>query len=564
MNFNDMKYERPDFDALSKEMSGHIQQLKNAKTPEEFLSEFKKMNICRVHLNTMVTLAQVRHTINTADPFYDNENTYWDETMPKYQALDNQFIAACVQYPDRSALLKEIPETFFQLGECALKSFDEKIIPEMVEENRLTSEYGKLKASAKIEFDGEMLNLAQIAAKTESKDRNTRKRAYDAKIAFYQAHEKEFDSIYDQLVHLRDTMAKKLGYSNYVEMAYYRMNRLDYDGKMIADYRDQIRSYVTPAAGRIYEKQRQRLGYDKLEYYDMVYEFKDGNPTPKGTPEQLIEDASKMYHEMSRETGEFIDVMVNNNLWDLISRPNKEMGGYCTEIQEYKVPFIFSNFNGTSGDVNVLTHEAGHAFQSYMSKGIDIPDISFPTMESCEIDSMSMEFFAYPWLKLFFQQDADKYRYSHLCGTLTFLPYGVLVDHFQQAVYENPDLTPDQRKGIWRTLEKQYMPFKNYDGCEFLEKGCWRFQQGHIFESPFYYIDYTLAQVCAQQFFIRMNKKDPDAWKDYIHLCKLGGTLSFTKLVKEAGLQVPFENGCIPAVVDNLEAYLNNIDDSAL
>ena len=560
MKFNEMKYERPNMQNLTEQMTEYLDALEKANSADAFMPIFKTINKCRGHLQTMVTLVQIRHSIDTSDEFYDTENNYWDETLPSYQQIENRFVRICVNAPFRTDLLKSIPETFFKLGECALKSYDPKIIPLLVEENKLSTEYGKLKASAKIPFESEVLNLAQIGAKEIDPDRDVRKKASDAKYAFYAEHKDEFESIYDRMVHVRSKMAAEMGYKNYVELAYYRMNRLDYNADMVAGYRRQILKWITPEAEAIYEKQRKRLGYDVLEYFDLKYEYPDGNATPTGTPDQLVESAVKMYHEMSPETGEFIDLMNNNQLWDLVSRPNKEMGGYTTDILDYKCPFIFSNFNGTSADIDVLTHEAGHAFQSYMSRNIDIPDITFPTMESCEIHSMSMEFFAHPWMNLFFHKDTEKYLYSHTCGTLTFLPYGALVDHFQQEVYENQEWTPADRNACWRRLEKQYLPYKNYDGCSFLEEGCYWFQQNHIFQSPFYYIDYTLAQVCALQFFVRMQKKDPTAWRDYIHLCTLGGTMSFTNLVKEANLTIPFEDGCMERVVKEIDAYLETFN----
>ncbi len=562
--FNDMKYTRPDFDETKSKMDNLVSRMKQAQDAETFLKAFWEMNEVRRHLYTMITLVSIRHSINTADEFYDAENDYWDETTPQYSIIENELTKTVLEAPFREELLKEIPETYFQLGECAIKSFDPKIVPLLIEENKLTSEYGKLKSSAKISFDGEVLNLSEIQAKGDTPDRQVRKGASEAKAAWYQEHEAQFDEIYDKLVKLRDQMAKELGYNNYVELGYYRMNRLDYNAEMVAGYRKQILDYVTPAATRLYEKQRERIGYDHLAYYDLGFSFKSGNAKPHGNPDELVSYAVKMYHEMSEETGAFIDVMNSNQLWDLVSRPNKVMGGYETELYEYDVPFIFSNFNGTKGDVDVLTHEAGHAFQAYMADQIPLIDVKCPTMESAEIDSMSMEFFAYPWMNLFFQEEADKYRYSHMMGTITFLPYGVLVDHFQQEVYEHPEMTPAERKACWRKLEKMYLPFKDYEGTPLFEEGAWWYQQDHIFESPFYYIDYTLAQVCAQQFFIRMDEKDPTYWEDYKKLLRLGGTLSFTKLVKEAGLKVPFEEGTVQEIVSYLENYLNKIDDKAL
>ena len=564
MKFSEMKYERPDIAMVSAAMKKDLDTLKTCASPKEFMEVFRKINARRNSLQTTVTLCQVRHTINTADAFYSAENDYWDETLPALQGLDSEFMSVCLDTPFRKELEKEIPATFFQLAQCARNSFDPKIIPLMVEENQLQTEYGRIKASAQIEFQGKVMNLSEISKYTESLDRSVRKQAYDAKMKFFSDHQNDFDRIYDRMVKVRDTMAKQLGYRNYVELAYQRMNRLDYDADMVASYRKQILAHAVPLAGRIYEKQRQRLGLDRMAYYDLPISFPDGNAVPVGTAEDLVNDAVRMYHEMSPETGEFIDVMVRDQLFDLISRPGKEMGGYMTQLSDYKVPFIFSNFNGTSADVDVLTHEAGHAFQYYLANDIEIPDVTSPTMESCEIDSMSMEFFAEPWMNLFFQDKADRYRYTHLAGTITFLPYGVLVDHFQQEVYENPDWTPADRRACWRRLEKQYQPFKNYEGCELLESGGWWYQQNHIFQSPFYYIDYTLAQVCAQEFAIRMHERDPKTWNDYLHLLRLGGTLSFTKLVGAAGLEIPFESGTVEKVMNTLESYLQSMDNNNL
>ena len=558
MKFNEMKYERPDFQETSGKMNALVDQLENATNAQEFLKAFFVLNDIRVHVQTMMILSSVRHSINTKDPFYDAENDYWDETSPSYENIDTRMMKACLHAPFQEELKKEIPETFFKLAECKLKSFDERIISDIVEENKLASAYGKLKASASITFEGKTMNLAEIAAIAEDVDRNRRKAAYDAKMNFYAQHETEFDKIYDDMVKVRTRMAKKLGFENYVEMAYYRMNRLDYNREMVARYRKQILNYVTPLASQIYEKQRERLGLDKLEYYDLDIAYKKGNPKPVGNKDQLVDSAVKMYHQMSKETGDFIDVMKDNELWDLESRENKEMGGFETEIPEYKVPFIFSNFNGTSGDVDVLTHEAGHAFQTYLATDIRIPDVCCPTMESAEIDSMSMEFFAYPWMNLFFEENAEKYKYSHLAHSITFLPYGVLVDHFQEEVYTHPDWTPQERKACWRKLEKMYTPFKNYDGCDVLERGCWWYQQGHIFQSPFYYIDYTLAQVCAQEFLIRKEQGDPEYWNDYLKLLRLGGTKSFTQLCKEAHINVPFQEGTIQKIMVELKEKLQS------
>ena len=564
MNFNEMKYERINFEKVNEKYQSLLLELENSLNAKEFLSAFNKINELRIDIRTMQTLAMVRHTIDTSDEFYDEENNYWDEVSPKLQSLDSKLYIISLSKPFKEELYEFIPKTFFELASCQLKSFDDCIIEDLIEENKLSSEYVKLKASAQIELDGEILNLAQFGSKFESPDESLRKKAYDAYVGFYKQNDKAFGDIYDKLVKIRTKIANKLGYKDFVELGYYRMSRLDYNEEMVSNYRKQVLEEITPIASRLREKQAKRLGLDKLRYFDYNYKFKTGNATPKGSYEEQIEACKNMYHEMSSETKEFIDLMINNDLWDLKSKPNKGLGGYCTTLLKYKVPFIFANFNGTSGDVDVLTHEAGHAFQAYMSKDINVPECSEPTLESCEIHSMSMEFFAYPWMKSFFKENTDKYYYTHVESTLFFLPYGVLVDHFQHEVYKNPNWTNEERKQAFRKLEKMYLPFKNYDGCEFYEEGGYWYQQGHIFEMPFYYIDYTLAQVCALQFFKKINEDYKSAWTDYLHLCKLGGTKSFVNLVEEAKLIVPFNDGCVKSISGFIENYLNQIDDTKL
>ncbi len=564
MKFAELKYERPEYDSIVETYEALLKELKQAESPAAFLPVFKQINELRSYISTMYNLCYTRHSINTADPFYDAENAYFDETLPRFSVFDDRLNRICVECAFRTELYDAIPEPFFLIAECQMKSFREDIVPLLQSENKLISEYGKLKASAQIEFNGMTYNLSTISSKAEDPDPAVRKGAMDAKLSFYAEHEKDFDRIYDDLVHVRTEIAHTLGYASFTELGYQRMARLDYNQEMVASYRNQILKNIVPAVTTLYEKQAVRLGTEHVAYYDKTMEFQSGNPKPHGMHEELIRSASRMYHEMSTETGEFIDLMIQDELWDLKSRDGKQMGGYCTGIPDFRVPFIFANFNGTSGDVNVLTHEAGHAFQYWMSKDIPVLDLQWPTNESAEITSMSMEFNAWPWMNLFFKEDAEKYKYLHLSGALKFLPYGVLVDHFQHEVYDHPDWTPDERKQCWRTLEKRYEPYKNYDGAPLLEKGCWWYQQGHIFEVPFYYIDYTLAQVCALQFWARKRRQDPHAWEDYLTLCRLGGTKTFTGLLQSAHLRIPFEDGCLSEVVQEVNSYLNAVDDTAL
>lgn len=557
MKFSEFPYKRPDFESFQKEMRSNLETFKNAKSAQEQIECLDKINVLRNMVSTQGTLSSIRHSINNNDEFYNAENDYWDEYGPLYQNEESELAKTILASSFIDELKAHYPTQFFTLLECSVKSFDECLIEDMQEENKLVSRYNRIKATAQIEFEGKTYTLPELGPLALSNDRDLRRRANEAAIGYYEKYEAEIDEIYDSLVKVRDRMAKKLGFKNYIELGYLKMCRSDYNADMVANYRKQILEFVTPAVAKLLEEQRERLGYETLHYYDESYEFESGMPKPQGSPEWILENGTKMYHELSKETSEFFDFMMGNELMDLLSKPGKEGGGYCTFMPDFQAPFIFSNFNGTSGDIDVLTHEAGHAFQIFSSRSIAIPDLQWPTMESCEIHSMSMEFFTYPWMKLFFKDDVDKYYYHHLTGTLRFLPYGVLVDHFQHEVYEHPEYTPAQRKETWRRLEKMYLPFKNYEGADFYERGNWWFKQGHIFASPFYYIDYTLAQVCALQFFAKLNDNYEEAWKDYLHLCKQGGTKSFLGLVKEANLDNPFVDGCISKTMEKIQPKID-------
>ncbi|MED4203420.1 M3 family oligoendopeptidase [Neobacillus mesonae] len=564
MSFENYTYMRPNLDEITAKYEAALDRFSKAASVDEQSSVMNEINQIRNDIGTMFTLCSIRHSIDTNDEFYKAEQDYMDELGPEVEGLVTKYYQALIDSKFRSELEMKWGLQLFALAESQLKTFKPEIVPQLQKENRLVTEYTKLIASAKIEFEGEERTLAQIDPFIESKDREMRKRASEAKFGFFAEHEAELDRIYDELVKVRTEIAHTLGYKNFVELGYHRMMRTDYNAEMVANFRQQVKDFIVPIATKLKERQRERLGLDQLKYYDESFNYLTGNAVPKGSPEWIIENGQQMYEELSKETGEFFKFMQENNLMDLVAKKGKASGGYCTYIENYKAPFIFSNFNGTSGDIDVLTHEAGHAFQVYSSRHFEIPEYYWPTYEACEIHSMSMEFFTWPWMELFFKEDTDKYKFSHLSDALLFLPYGVSVDEFQHWVYENPGASPKERKQAWREIEQKYLPHKDYDGFEYLENGGFWQRQGHIYNSPFYYIDYTLAQICAFQFWKRSRENQEEAWSDYVKLCGLGGSMSFTKLAEAANLISPFENGCVESVVGVIENWLNTIDDKNL
>ena len=563
MNFNDFEYKRPELEALKEEFKKLLTQFSNAENEQQAKDAFSKIAQLRSEFMSMYSIAHIRHTVDTKDQFYEKEQTYFDTNMPSYQDLVTQFYHALLQTPYRKSIESQWGGQLFVIAELSLKVFDSKVLEDLKLENKLSSDYVKIKAAAEIEFRGEKYNLSGFVPLETDNDRETRKAAAKAKWDFYNEQSEKVEKIFDDLVKTRHRIAKALGYNNFVELGYNRMLRSDYNAKDVAYYREQILEHIVPLATNLFERQAKRLGLDELKIYDENYSFSSGNPKPKGDPDWIIARAKKMYESLSKETGQFFNFMLDNNLMDLVNKEGKATGGYCTYVSKHKSPYIFSNFNGTSGDIDVLTHEAGHAFQVFSSKEIGLSEYNWPTYEAAEIHSMSMEFFTWPWMDLFFEKDVEKYKFAHLSGAIKFLPYGVAVDEFQHFVYENPDCGIEARNDAWKKIEQKYLPHRDNDGIDFLEEGGLWQRQNHIFASPFYYIDYTLAQICAFQFWKKDREDHASAWSDYVQLCKEGGSKSFLSLVSAANLDSPFAPGTVAKVSAPIRDYLESVDDSS-
>ena len=561
MKFKDYVYERPDLKRITERYEILLEEFKDSQTLDQQNNILRQINEVRNNIETMSSLVHIRHSIDTKDEFYERENNFMDENEPKIEKLTFKFYKELVKSKFRDELEELWGEQIFNLAELQIQTFSEEIMDDLVAENKLITEYNKLIASAQLEFKGEIRNLSDMRPFLESKDRLTRKSASETMWGFFEKNESEFDRIYDELVKLRHKMAKTLGFSNYVKMGYKKLGRTDYNSKMVENYRKQVYEDLVPLVSDLNDRQKKRLGLEDMNYYDELLEYNTGNATPHGDSDWIIENGMKMYKELSSETDKFFTFMKDRELLDLLSKKGKMAGGYCTIIPDYRSPFIFSNFNGTSGDIDVLTHEAGHAFQFYMSMDYELPEYRFPTLEACEIHSMSMEFLTWPWMEKFFDEQTEKFKFAHLSGALEFIPYGVAVDEFQHWVYANPEVSPAERKAAWRKIEGKYQPYIDFDGFEYLEQGSKWIRQSHIFTAPFYYIDYTLAQICAFQFLIKSRENHETAWSDYLNLCQVGGSQPFLELLKIGKLENPFEHGSIAKVMPYIEEYLNSVDD---
>ncbi len=557
MKFEQFTYTRPDMAAAAQKLEELSTRAAQAADGMALVQAYRAMRAVADDIDSMGTIASIRHTVDTRDAFYDAENDYFDEQGPVFADKVLSFYRAVLDSPQKEALAGEYGQILLDKLALAVKSSDEQLIPLQQEENALATDYEKLYASARIPFRGQELTVAQLGPHKQAADRATRQEAFAAEGGFFDAHREALDEIYTRLVRNRTKQAALLGYEKFTPLGDIRMERLGYTRADIAACRAEVAAGIVPAAQRLKAIQAARIGVETLKYYDEPLSFPDGNPTPKGTPEEILAAGQKMYRALSPETAGFIDFMMADGLFDVLAKPGKAPGGYCTYIPQHKSPFIFSNFNGTAGDVDVLTHEAGHAFAAYLAAEKQLPgELRSPGLESCEIHSMSMEFLTEAYHELFFGPDTAKYAVSHAEDALFFLPYGCMVDEFQEEVYARPGLAPDERNKLWLELEKKYRPWTDFDGLPFYGRGAGWQRQLHIYVSPFYYIDYVLAQAVALQFFLAHNANAGDAWKRYLALVDKAGTETYTGLVRAAGLATPFEPGAMRRVGDEVLAWI--------
>ena len=556
MKFSELVYSRPDTEAMLSAYADLTKRVQNASGPADILAVFTEHTKLDTEYSFMARLASIRYTIDTRDAFYTAEREHFDETDPTIGNAQLALYRAILESPYRKALAEKYGEILLTKMDLAVRSSDERVLALQQEENRLVSEYQKLYASFMVHFDGKDLTLPQLGVYKQGLDRAVRKAAYIAEGEWFDAHRTQFDDLYTKLVENRNAQAKALGYHDYSELSYLRMGRIGYGPAEVANYRVQVQKDVVPVVYELQKRRFARAGVPDAKFYYLPVFFADGNPMPHGTSDELLERCQQMYHELSPETSEFIDWMFKNECFDVLSKPGKAMGGYMEEISGYG-PFVFSNWNGTSADVDVITHEMGHAFQGYTAHKLGlVPELSCPGMESAEIHSMSMEFLTSPWHHLFFGPDTAKYQLMHAEDSLFFLPYGCVVDEFQHIMYQHPELTPDERNQKWLELEKRYRPWIDFDGIPFYGRGAGWQRQLHIYEMAFYYIDYCLAQTVALQFFAAHLADPKDAWQRYLALVRKGGTESYSGLVQAAGFAVPFESGSLKPVADTVAAWI--------
>ena len=553
--FADIRPEIPTRSALLAEHDALDAQFAAARSYEDWERALLAWDRINRRNATWMPMVRLRFQQNTGDADAAAAGEALNALEPELADRDAAHKRALLASPHRAALEATYGVQIFALWACDVAAVDERILGALAEESQVEDAYVAELAGAALSYAGRTYTLSGIAAFSEDPDRAVREGATRAKWAWFEANSAKLDAQYAELVRLRTSMARTLGYETFVDLGYERMHRTDYDRADVARFRDAIVKHVVPLCARLAERQARSLGIERLMPWDL--DVFDAQPSPRPPAgDALVEAGVRALHAIDPRLGAFARMMRERDLLDLPLRDGKAGGGFCTGFAEYGLPFVFANVNGTTHDVNVLVHELGHAYQQYSSREQPLADYLWPTYDAAEIDSMGMEFLVRPHLEEFFGDGAERYRRKHLAASLNLLAYGSAVDHFQHLIYERPEASPRERHAFWREMERRYLPWRVSGGIAHLESGGFWQHQRHIYKLPFYYIDYVLAMTCAMQIWTASLDDPADAFARYDALCARGGSLPFGGLVASAGLRSPFEPQTLRDIAKRGEADL--------
>jgi M3 family oligoendopeptidase len=561
--FSQFIYERPDEETLLEAGRCVTERLRQAGSAAEAEGILRDMNRLRESYQTFAVLAEIRYTMDTGDLFYREEQQFFDRFNPLWEEVVNDFDRAVSQLPFREELIPVMGELFFTLADFSSQIDVETIKDELIVENRLSSRYTLLLASALLPDPGQIgstITLAEAARRGYSPDRKARHLYAGLRNDFFNSKQAELDSLFDDLTACRHTIARKQGFPSFTAIGYNRMQRTSYGREETAGFRDSVHQFIVPLVSRLREQQRRRLKLDRLCLYDEDIPFPGAFSAVPGGSRELVDGFGRIFGSLSAETDEFYHSLTEHQMMDTELRKGKISGAYSNFLPEWKLPFVFLSYNNNNRAVRTFAHECGHAFQYWLCRDEDIPSHREGSSDIAEIHSLSMEYLLWPYMDELLADSAADYRFEHLLSALSFLPYGAAVDEFQHQIYDHPHISAVERRRLWSDLEQKYLPFRQYDGMDFYDSGGFWQTQTHIFKWPFYYIDYALAQVCALQFFEKAEEDHASSWKQYMKLCRMGGRFSFNTVLSRCGLKSPFEADTIKNITSSAEAWLDNYE----
>ncbi|WP_420640931.1 M3 family oligoendopeptidase [Candidatus Leptofilum sp.] len=493
--------------------------------------------------------------------FLDLINDVYPQAQVAIQMLKERLLAVD---PDSDALDDMALVLRNMQNEASL--FRKENIPLFTEAAKLENEYEKVTGALKATWDGEEKNLSQLGFFLNDKERVVRQKAWQTIADLWLSERETLNSIYGELLALRQQMAKNADLPDYRTYAFRAMGRFDYTPEDCLTFHEAIETAVVPAVRRILARKKERLGYDVLRPWDWVPERgtlvddSDGEPLrPYQGQEALIQHSLNIFNQLDPQLGHHFASMAEDGLLDLDTRAGKALGGYCSSLPLRMRPFIFMNGVGSHDDVQTMLHEAGHAFHVFETADLPLIWQTDPPMEFCEVASMSMELLAAPYLTnqsggFYTSPQAARARIDHLENSLAFLPYMAVVDAFQHWVYTHPQQAANASRcdEVWEELYERFIPGIDWDGKKAAKKTGWH-RKPHIFTSPFYYIEYGMAQVGALQVWRNSLDNPGQALESYRRALAYGGTKTLPELFASAGAEFRFDTEMLTQLVSLIE-----------
>ena len=514
------------------------------KEEKELIYEFNKV---RDHYLTLYWISYIGYLKNTKDEKYLET----EKIMGKYEPIINNLIYDYYKVLSSSKNKDELEHFVgkrtldIALNQAKLKNDEITLL--QTKEKELCSKYQRLIIGRKLEFLGKEINLSSLNIYYNSDNRSLRKEAYDKRFQVLEEVSREIDIIIDELISVRNSIVKTLGFNSYSEMSFVKMNRLGYSKDDLTIFKKEIKKYIVPLLKLLKEQQKERLGLDSLEYYDSNYLFSDGNAKIIGNLNDILNIFKAILQKYSKESYDLLSLMLEEGLIDLDNRENKANGGITTYLPDYKVPLFIKKYMGLESNITSIFHEFGHSTQLYLSRDLLFHENRWPTFDICEIHSTTMEYLMYPFMDLFFGKDDLKYKIKHLTNNLSLMVNMALADDFWSLVYDN-NLDSKERRKKWLELKKKYN-LSSYDN-EYFKRGIEYQADTNRIVDPFYSLDYALDNLIALSFYKKEKEDIKEAFDLYIRLCKVGGSLSLKEIINEFNLDNPFEKGALKDMSD--------------
>jgi len=542
----------PLFDRLEQETADSADEL------EKWLLSCSELEACLDEEDQRRYVAMTCHTDNE-----EHEEAYLHfienivpKTKPHWQKLKEIFL----ENPHREVIDRDRYFILTRDIENDVKLFREENIPLMTEDEKLKQQYQKNAGAMTVEFDGKEQTLPQMSRYLEETDRDLRQNAWEEITNRRMRDAVALEDIFDKLLELRLQIARNADFDSYRDFAFRAKARFDYTPEDCVEFHDAVEALWVPLMREMYEQKRQSLGVDTLRQWDLAVDPKGRPPLrPFKNADELNQGCAKIFGKVDPTFAEYYEKIKSLGLLDLESRKGKAPGGYSTGLQEIRLPFIFMNAAGMNNDVFTLLHEGGHAFHTLLCRDDPLTHYRHAPLEFCEVASMGTEILSLDFLDAFYnEEDANRAVRDHLEGVIRIMPWIARIDAYQHWLYTHPGHSREERKEFWLDLDRRFGEPVDWSGYEEWQGLFWQ-KQLHLYEVPFYYIEYGIAQLGALQLWKRYREDPRDAIEKLNQGLALGGSRPLPELYGTAGLKFEFGEGMMKPLVEMLGKELDRL-----